>query len=390
MQNTNEPVITLTNTDTTTAEMLTPEMIIQLQQLECWRRDQQWTEEVMHGLAANAGANQSRLFFDQMMYTVKKRAPKQLVKFMNVYIRGLKYGVHVRDSFEYAALFEQMSLLKELLARYADEESLKEWVEVYQFLSDAVEFSWESEKIFQTVSDLIHRISDKELQVRLFTVQLIACAYLGYKEKLVAVFNMAEREVEGLEQSFMKNSLVSRIALEAAYISFYVKGEFDAAEKLYMQVIANNATPYAWLARASHGLSLVTLFKSRTFCMRQLKKAMTYAKEANMLDFYDMLVNEVHPFILNMYGEYFDVEGVVPEEQVHQYVVRGDKERALQLAQEMEDSGKGSSFLVFYRAKALKSLTLLQEAKRQFENGRFSYMIFFVNREIAKMKGEMT
>lgn len=88
-----------------------------------------------------------------------------------------------------------------------------------------------------------------------------------------------------------------------------------------------------------------------------------------------------------MLGETFEIKNVVPKEQAHQYVIRGEMNKALEIINELELKGNTSkAHLLFYKAKATKSVPLFFKSIQAFSAEGYTHMIEYVLKEINKIK----
>ncbi|SDB96093.1 AimR family lysis-lysogeny pheromone receptor [Shouchella lonarensis] len=389
MQNENQKATAAMDTNTTTTQALTPEMETHLQRLKCWRREQKFTEEVMHGLAASDGAERIRLYFEQVIYTVRNAAPEHLVSFMNAYVRGLKDGVQVPDSLEYAVLFQQIDLLKEILDQYEGKPFWQDWMKVYRFLLSVIEGKLTHEEVLKQSQVLKSEVRDQSLHVRLDLVAVTAHRNLRNYEKINVLLQHLSKRLDVLEFSFMKSALKSRMELAEARTLLFSTGDVSKAEKKFSRVIMNNATPSALVIAAyqDRGLSMLnqSLVEQSKNCLQSFKIAMSRAKQFGLEKDYEQTKREYLPFVRNLHGQKFDASDAPLKEQAHQLIVRGENERALYLIEDLSARGMGEVFLSFYKAKALKDTELMSQVRDQFKDENFAYMVPIVDREIRSL-----
>ncbi|WZX99434.1 AimR family lysis-lysogeny pheromone receptor [Bacillus sp. FSL W7-1360] len=343
----------------------------------------------MHGLAASGGAEQSRLYFEQVMYTVRNAAPEQLVTFMNMYVRGLKDGVQVQDSLEYAVLFQQIDLLREILDRYEGNRFWEEWEKVYRFLLSVIEGKFTHEEVLEQSHLLKSGVYDQSLQLRLELVDVSAYTHLGDYHKVGSLLDYFSKHLDQLEPNFVKSALKSRIELAEARFLLFIARDFSGAEKRFSRVIMNNATPSALIVASyrDRGLSLLNeaLLEKSNKCLRCFEIAISRAKEFGLMREYERLTKEYYPLVQNLHGEQFDATDIVQEEVAHQHIVRGEHKKALYLIEDLEARGKGGVFISFYKAKALTNKELMSRVKQQFQEENLAYMLPIVEREIQAL-----
>ncbi|WZY01518.1 AimR family lysis-lysogeny pheromone receptor [Bacillus sp. FSL W7-1360] len=369
---------------------------IYLQQMGLWEEESAWTGQVMRDLAlARDKDGQPVLAFEQVMFAVRTFASDRLVSLMNEYSLALQSSDHIRDAFEYAVQYRQVDLLEQLVKWGEDRDSLKEWALVYRLLLNVLNERITHEETIDQARDLVGHVTSPLLKVRLEALEVYAHLELGYHAKTAYLGERVLKQLEKVKDGFSKRVAESRAGFQIAYDLLYSQGKPAEAEKHVIQSVINGATPETMLAFCYHLLSYATLLRPVSpestmlavdpLSMQYIQRALFYAEETGLKAYSERLQAEDLPFIWNMNGERFDIEGVEPREQIHQYIVRGDCEKALQLIEELEGEGLSSPFLVFYKGKAMKSASLLAEAMRRFAQEEWMNMLPLVEQEVKKL-----
>ncbi|SDB90902.1 AimR family lysis-lysogeny pheromone receptor [Shouchella lonarensis] len=378
---------------------------IYLQQAGLWEEESAWTDRVMRDLALSRDKDgQPVLAFEQVMFAVRTFAADRLVSLMNEYSLALQSPDHIRDAFEYAVQYRQVDLLEQLVKWGEDRDSLKEWALVYRLFLDVMKERVTHEETIEQARDLVGHVTSSLLKVRLELLEVHVYLKLGCHARTAGLGEKVPKQLEQAKESFAKKVAESRAKFHIAYDLLYNQGKQAEAEKHVMQSVLNGATPETMLAYCYHLLSYATLLRPVSpesamlevdpLSMQYIQRALFYAEETGLKEYSKCLQTRDLPFIWNMNGEQFDLDGIDPYEQVHQYIVRGERETVLQLIEKLEREGQVGAFLIFYKGKATKSASLLAEAMRRFVQEGWTNMLPLVEQEVKKidqsqLKGEV-
>lgn len=176
------------------------------------------------------------------------------------------------------------------------------------------------------------------------------------------------------------------MTLLAGNASLFGKGNYEEAERYYLAATVIESIPEVLLITAYHGLGLVYLKDNKENCLKFHYKALLYAKRAQVKYYHENLEYDFIPFAKNMLGETFDIKHVVPKEQAHQYIVRGEPAKALDILSKIDTPDDTNAHLLFYKAKALKSIPMLFQSMQAFSSEGYTHMIGYVEREIKKIR----
>ncbi|WZY00711.1 AimR family lysis-lysogeny pheromone receptor [Bacillus sp. FSL W7-1360] len=376
-----------------------------LQQMGLWEKEDAWTNQVMRDLALSRDEQgHPVLSFEQVMLAVRTFASDRLILLINEYSLALQTAEHIRDAFEYAVQYRQIDLLEQLIKWGEDRDSLKEWARVYQLLLDVMKENITHEETIDQARDLVGHVTDPLLKVRLELLEVATYLKLGYHTKAAYLGKKVPKKLAQVEECFAKKVAESRAGFQIAYDLLYNQGKSEEAERHVAQSVINGATPEVMLAYCYHLLSHATLLRPNSsdsnmsdpspLSMQYIQRAVFYAEEMGLEDYSGSLQEQDLPFVWNVNGERFDIEGVNPREQVHQYIVRNEHEKALWLIEELERAGNTNAFLIFYRGKATGSTSLLAQAMRRFAQEGLMNLLPLVEREVQKIdksqfKGEV-
>ncbi|WZX99635.1 AimR family lysis-lysogeny pheromone receptor [Bacillus sp. FSL W7-1360] len=362
-----------------TLRRITKETEERLKQMNLWGNGKEWTPALMRQLARE---EVNAFSFEQVAYSVKKMAKPRMIELMNEYTLSLHSLPHVKDSFEYAAVFQQRDILHQLIERYQDDERLTEWIDVHRLVLLVLEDQFTYEEIIDEARNLDVSVKESVLKVRLKILVTNAYAQLGKFEKMFLLLQGLVDDFGEIETSYTKSSLASRTLLLVGNYYLYGKGDVDNAENNYLAVTVNEATPEAAKVAPNHGLGLIMMCKGdRKQCSYYFGEAIRIAKETGQHVYQECLKREYYPFARNILGETFDVVGINPEEQAHQLIVRGEYEKALRVIEEMEGSGKRDPLLVWYKGKATRKKELLLSAIEQLEQSRYVFLASLVRKD---------
>ncbi|SDB95544.1 AimR family lysis-lysogeny pheromone receptor [Shouchella lonarensis] len=358
-----------------------------LRKMELWENPDAWSPALMRHLARGTDVDQNKysslLTFEQVMLAVKKVTPDRVAQFMNEYALALESHSHIQDAFEYAVAFQQVDILKQLLEQHKSNVYLEEWTTVYRLLLEVIQRKLSYKGVISKARDLVGHVESEVLKVRLELLEVHAHEQLGCLENTISLVDHMPGKLVKIEPSFMKSVLLSRASLSMGTGLLRVKGDFKKAREVFTEVVDNPATPEAMLAPALHGLGLATLCGlDRKEALPHYEQAIFYAKKAGLVAYAERLENEYYPFARNICGEQFDLTGIAPCEQVHQYIVRCEVDKALEMISQLEAEGNQSACLTWYRGIATGKEAVLWEALDRFEVENQSYLRPFVKQEI--------
>ncbi|SDB83603.1 AimR family lysis-lysogeny pheromone receptor [Shouchella lonarensis] len=345
--------------------------------------DKEWTLPLMRQLASN----ETHMFdFEQVIYAVKKVAKSRMIELMNEYTLSLQHIPYIKVSFEYAVLFGQKGVLRQLLKHYQDNENLIEWVTTYRLLLRVAERELSYDQVIEEARRLSTYVKEPILMIRLKLLAADAYDKLGKTKETASLLEGVIEELYAVEAGYMKSVLASRALLLVGNYFLYGKGDAEKAENNYLAVVTTDATPDTVKVGAYHGLLLVMMCKGdRAQCAYYFGEAIQLAKETGKHVYQECLEREYYPFVRNILGETFSAEGVCPEERAHQYIVRGEHEKALHLIDELEIAGKGDSILTWYKGKATGNKELLLSALAAFEEEHYAFLVSLIRQELDRL-----
>ncbi|SDC06972.1 AimR family lysis-lysogeny pheromone receptor [Shouchella lonarensis] len=360
-----------------------------LESIGLWGKADAWTPAMMWHLAKGENSDgikmRDQICFEQVILATKRMVPERMMDLMNEYICALdrESRDHLKDAMEYATLYNQKEVLRKIIERNRNDVHLEEWLMVYSLLLEVLEGNLSYKGIINKSRDLVGHVFDTVLKTRLELLEVYAYERLGYTEKATSLIDHLPEKFLRIQQGFTKSVLASRAALSMANCLLFVKGDSERAHQQYLSAVKNDSPSEVMLAYVNHGLGLSTLFFEDGRCLQYIRKAISHAKQAGLTEYAEMLEREDYPFIRNVQGEKFDLTGVVQEEKIHQYIVRGNSEEALRLIEEVEKQGKDSAFLTYYKGKATKDKFTLARALERFEVESKLHLLPLVKREIG-------
>ncbi|SDC42281.1 AimR family lysis-lysogeny pheromone receptor [Shouchella lonarensis] len=358
-----------------------------LQRIGLWDHKEKWTKETMRHLALTReeGYHVPLLAFEQVLFVVKRFSSERLIPLMNEYSLAVENIDHIKDALEYAVQYRQEDLLVQLLDRHQDHPDLTEWVPVYQLLLvSVVRDCTSSEEIIDQARDLVGRVTETILKVRLEVHEVRSYVELGYRSKTAYLKEKLPKQLESVETSFVKSVLVTITNFYIAYDLVYNEGKLIEAEKYLQESVISHVVAETMCVPCYHLLSIATLARKDYTSVGYMQRALFYAERTGLEDYRQKLESEYLPFVRNMHGDKFDLDGVILEEQVHQYVVRLQYKKALELVTKLEADGNGSSFLTFYKGMALQDVGVLAEAMHAFAKEGRLYLLPLVEMELKK------
>ncbi|AST94664.1 AimR family lysis-lysogeny pheromone receptor [Shouchella clausii] len=343
---------------------------------------EQITEQLMKDLANN----HPELSFEQVLTMVKKTLPNDYVPLMNIYALHVKRLRHVQDAFEYANLFRQVDTLGKMIQIHENDDLLQEWVQVYRFFYDFLPHLKIDDVLIRNIRNLFGLVKHPQLRMRLEIAELNYFDNHGIINNLTPMMKQFKEQFKTMPSGFFKSALAARVTLLAGNASLFGDGDYEEAERCYLAATVIEAIPDVLLVTAYHGLGLVYLKDNKQQCLDAHQKALFYAQRSKLDHYHQNLEYDYIPFVKNMLGEIFDIDHVTPKEQAHQYVVRGETRKALEIISQLETPGKKDAHLLFYKAKALKSIPLFFETIKAFSSEGYTHMIGFAEKEIKKIK----
>ncbi|SDB85580.1 AimR family lysis-lysogeny pheromone receptor [Shouchella lonarensis] len=351
-----------------------------LKQLDLQWENKEWSGALMQQLA---GEDYFTWSFEKVAYAVKKRAKSRTAEMMNEYVLSLKHLPHVKDSFEYAVLFQQTEVLQLLLERHQDNEDLKEWISVYRLLLQCLRGQLTHKEVVTEARHLDVGVKEPMLKLRLRLLAAHSYEQLWQFDEALFLLENSISSFHCLEPCYMKSVLASRALLSIGNSFLYGEGDIERAAVNYLGIVENESTPDTMKADVNHGLGLVMMCKKDSvMCAHYFQEAIFYAKETGKHAYRECLEHEYYPFARNILGEQFDLSGVVHEEQIHQHIVRGEYEKAIRMIEELEQARKSSIPLVWYKGMATGKKEFLWSALEQFEAGNGVFLASLIRREL--------
>ncbi|SDB81599.1 AimR family lysis-lysogeny pheromone receptor [Shouchella lonarensis] len=369
----------------------------QLQRMDLWENERAWTHKAMHNLALERHEHGHPLLpFEQVLYSVRTFASDRFVQLMNEYVLALQTPSHIRDAFEYAVQYRQTDLLELLIHQSKDRESLKEWALVYELLLDVdvMRGRFSHEETISQARDLLGHVKAPFLKARLELLEVATYLKLEYHARAAYASEKIFRLLENVDDSYAKRIVESHTEFQIAYDLLYNQGKLSEAEKRLGQSIVNGATPETMLAYHCHLLAYATFLMPISHetnlvepSIEYIQQALFYAEQTGSRAYSQRLRAQDLPFIWNSAGKIFELEDVNqidPSEKVHQYIVRGEREKALLLADELERSGQNSVFLTLYKAKAERNIIRLYDILLETPQDHV-YLLPLVKQEILRV-----
>ncbi|WZY01411.1 AimR family lysis-lysogeny pheromone receptor [Bacillus sp. FSL W7-1360] len=361
-----------------------------------WDKPSLWTTDTMRHLALSreeAGTIPC-LSFEQVFFAVKSFAPERIVPLMNEYALAVQAIGHIKDAFEYAIQYRQAELLTQLIEWHKENKSLTEWRQVYQLLLEVLQENISDEETIDKARDLTGYVTESLLKMRLESLEIRSYLRLGYYPKTASLRERMNKQLKHIKPSFAKSVTMSRAGFQIAYDLLYNQGKAKEAEQYLLDCVLDEVMVDAMCSACYHLLSYTALLRPSYVCLGYMQRSIAYAERAGLKEQVQVLSSQGYPFVCNVHGERFDLADVDPEEQVYQHIVRGNNEKALQLAEELERDEKGSTCLIFYKGIASGDVTLLAEAMRCFAEENRIHLLPLVERELVKVssptvKGEV-
>ncbi|MEB5480474.1 AimR family lysis-lysogeny pheromone receptor [Shouchella clausii] len=349
-------------------------------------RQKGWANPLLNEARMKELANSDEYSFEEVLLIAKHLMPDEYIPLMNVYAASAKKLQHVRDAFEYAALNEQFDILEILINTHKEDELLWESVRVYQLIYDILTNQIDEEESLQKARNLYATTMNPMVRMRLEFLELAQSFKNQTLRGAKIIENRMRSAFKQTEPCYMKSVLASKYSILIGSVLLYNEGRFEEAENYFLASAVNQSSSDGMLSSCYHGLGQIYLVQNKPgLCIDSYEKSINYAA-ASTLDHYKIsLENEFFPFARNMLGQVFDIENVVSEERVHQYIVRGENQQALSLIADLETQGKSTPFLLFYKGKATKNVDFYLQSMRKFADSGHIYYYGIVERELKNL-----
>ncbi|WZY01208.1 AimR family lysis-lysogeny pheromone receptor [Bacillus sp. FSL W7-1360] len=371
--------------ESTAQSWITKETEHYLRRKGLWNYGAAWTKKTMRELA-QAQEKRGRiplLSFEQVFFAVKCFAAEQLIPLMNEYALTVQYTAHIKDALEYAVQYRQEHLLAQLLELHEDRAGLGEWMLVYRLLlASMVQDCLSDEYALEQTKDMHGRVTETILKARLAVHEVYSYIGLGHYSKAALLKEQLPKQLETVEDSFVKRIVTVMANFYIAYDFVYNEGDIIQAERYLYELVIPYVAVEVMFPPCYHLLAIAALVRQDYMSVKYAERAISYAEETSLEGYRQQLISEFLPFVRNMQREKFDLNGVVPEERVHQHVVRGEREKALLLVNELESNGYTSEFLVFYQAKAMQSIEHLCEVLLDLSRKGWAHLLPIVKQEL--------
>ncbi|MCZ1181126.1 hypothetical protein EIJ82_05545 [Alkalihalobacillus clausii] len=331
-------------------------------------------------------AQQSYFRFEEWMLLIKYICPQDTISIMNVYAPNVNQVDDIRDAFEYATIYEKLDLLEKLLALHKERESLREWIVVYEITFQVLSGSMSLKQALEQVKYQYSRLQHPITRMRLQLIELTTNFQLGNVRNALLFADQLQRDLMKLNPCYTKSVTASRLLLLMGLGKLYGEGNASTAEEYLQAVHSIKVAPEPVRASSYHALSILYSKKNKEHCWAYRKKSIIHAKQAELRDYIKALEYHKVPFIKNLHGEMFELNNTIPiEEHIHQYVIRNNNETALNLIHKLENEGKQSPFMLYYKGKATKDANLLMEAIMSFSTNGRADVVPFIKEDIAAL-----
>lgn len=362
--------------------MFEKERASQLLDQKKWTGPTTLDEEFMRQLANTP----DQYSFEDVLLIVKQLMPNEVVPLMNVYAASVKKLDHVQDAFEYATLHEQIDLLERLISVHELDDLLSEWVAVYRLVYNLMGKRITNEDGVEAARKLYEQVQNPLMKIRAEYIEINESYKIGNLRNVNIIEKKIRQFLKKIDPSFIKSALATRLSLLIGILKFYHQGCFKEGENYFLAVAVNEASSDSTLSSTYHGLAHVSLVNNeKEKCFAYLEKSIELADKAKLYDYKNRLENEYFPFVQNYFGERIDLNNVVLEEQAHQYVVRGDKQKALHLIEQLERKGRGTPYTLYYKGKATKDMATLLRAIKSFAKESDLFRITLIEKEINRL-----
>ncbi|SDB85494.1 AimR family lysis-lysogeny pheromone receptor [Shouchella lonarensis] len=350
-----------------------------------WENEDAWTEEVMYQLARFY----PRYSFEQILLSVQEMAQNRMIHLMNTYALTVINREHVEDALEYAVQFQQIDVLERLLLLHGIGNAFKWWCSTYKLLLDILKGKLSCEEVVQRSSNLMKKVDEPVLQFRLMSMCILAEFYRGnIGEALSFIEKLPHLLFKHVKPGFVRSTIMHRVSLIRVMHVLYEKGDVEQAERDLLKLKKENI-PEIVLAACYHLLGIATLFEDDDRCIAYFHKANFYASNLGLGDYRRRILAKYIPFARNVRKEKFDIsEGVevLPEEKIHQYLVRGELKNALSLADQLSRNGHKNILLTLYWAKASQDIERMLDVYGQLFEENHAYLAPYVQQEISHLQ----
>ncbi|WP_144559522.1 AimR family lysis-lysogeny pheromone receptor [Shouchella miscanthi] len=281
--------------------------------------------------------------------SVLRYIEEDYLEVMDDYCRTLKKPVGILNSLEYASNFERQELMDDLLTEYKDHRGeVKEWVEIYRFNRDrnimTPEVAWEK------CRELYGRVTVPDAQLKLDLIET-SIHFRNDQYNIRSFIDRVERKIGTLKEGFLKDSLKVKYHLNYSFVCLYENEDIDEAIMHAKEVTKSKLVPIYLVACAYHLLGHAEMYRNKELSLHNLKEAKRLYKLASSSK--AAQIEQDIQFVLNVHGEYQEIESLKDEELAFQYLVRKENEKARKA---LETVDKKSPFALLYLGIATKDI----------------------------------
>ncbi|WP_144558557.1 AimR family lysis-lysogeny pheromone receptor [Shouchella miscanthi] len=327
-------------------------------------------------------AGKNDLEFATVIAIVRFLAPSNFLEIMDNYCIKLEKPLGIMNALEFASNYKRADLTDNLIAMHSDKKGeIKDWLDVYDLNRRKPHMT--TSEIVESCKSLYGKVSSIEMKIKLDLIETVSTYRNDYRI-LLQMADRLEPKLDKVRGSFIKDSFKVKLYVFFANAHLYFNNNVDKARYYADFVINSNVAPLYLVASAHLTTGHSHMFTDRDKSIKQIDRAALLFKGSHHDSFSEELKTNDIPFVLN-YHKIIIETPLKGEELAHQYIVRGELDKASEV---LNETGNDNPFTSLYKGMVTKDIQHLLNGHAQIvKMGMLFYKTIF-EREINNLLNE--
>ncbi|WP_078392059.1 AimR family lysis-lysogeny pheromone receptor [Shouchella patagoniensis] len=326
------------------------------------------------------------LEFSNALRVARFLDPINYLKIMDDYCKTIDKKIGILCAFEYASNFNRDELTKQLIEKHADKKGeIADYIKVYKTFLNRDNIS--HAEMMEFTKDNYGKTSSLELKTKILLIE--ASLYFGSMKfnTVHSLIDAIQVKIDGIANKFIKEAFKVRLSLYGANAELKAMGNVDKTVEYCRHLINSYASTDALIASAHHTLGHAYIFDRKEESEFLFKKASKLYYASGFEEVSKAVLENDLCLVKNIHGEEFDLSLTDGEELAHQYIVRGEIDKAIEVLDRVEVT----PYSLLYRGIATRNFPLILEAHGIMMKAGDNFFIKIFERELYRLynhKGE--
>ncbi|WZX99243.1 AimR family lysis-lysogeny pheromone receptor [Bacillus sp. FSL W7-1360] len=245
---------------------------------------------------------------------------------MDEYCLSVTNSADILHAFEYASAYNRPHVTDRLLQIHSDRNDISHWRYLYRV--ERMRHAYTLDDALDVVRELTGK---EEMKVKVLLLKTQLYAENGDLTTAGAIAKKAVIKMNKLSDSFMRKSLKMRANCLLAESKLFVEDETEEALAYANKVIDSPFAPVRMVAASMRVKGLSYMYTSYNKSISYIEEAVRLYEYAGEMHMAEKMMKEDLARVKNVHQQIFEEAGLEGEELAHQYIVRGEKDRALNI-----------------------------------------------------------